>query len=162
MIKSLSITNLRCFETAALNNLRRINVVVGRNAAGKTALLEAIRLAVGATPGVAWQIISVRGIPIFLQPNPNREQFEALWTAWFYDFRIDQKIEMTLTDSDGIKKAVSIYFDPDKAITPTLPLFPQTAPQTGSPTVVPIAFERKIEDQRSVLYGTIATGTASS
>ncbi|MFZ0862026.1 MAG: AAA family ATPase, partial [Candidatus Sulfotelmatobacter sp.] len=39
MIESLTIENFRCFEKTTISDLRRVNVVVGNNGAGKTALL---------------------------------------------------------------------------------------------------------------------------
>ena len=54
MIKSLHAENFRCFKELDLSGLQRVNVVVGKNATGKTALLEAIRLALGGTPNVLW------------------------------------------------------------------------------------------------------------
>ena len=43
-LKSLSITGLRCLEQAALEPAPGINLVAGRNASGKTSLLEAVFL----------------------------------------------------------------------------------------------------------------------
>jgi AAA15 family ATPase/GTPase len=45
MIHSIDIRNFRCFERLEIGNCRRINLLVGDNGSGKTALLEAIFLA---------------------------------------------------------------------------------------------------------------------
>ena len=42
VIRNLRISNFRCFESAFLEDCRTINVIVGPNASGKTALLESI------------------------------------------------------------------------------------------------------------------------
>src|ERR1700731_504230 len=46
MITSVDIKNFRGFKELAANDIGRINVIVGDNASGKTAFLEAIYLAV--------------------------------------------------------------------------------------------------------------------
>jgi len=61
MIKSLRAENFRCFKEIEISELQRVNVVVGKNATGKTALLEAIRLALGGTPNVLWGMNPARG-----------------------------------------------------------------------------------------------------
>lgn len=44
MLQSLKIENFRCFRSFELNNLGRINLLVGKNNSGKTSLLEAVQL----------------------------------------------------------------------------------------------------------------------
>jgi hypothetical protein len=44
MYKSISVWNFKCFERVYVNDLKRLNVFVGKNGVGKTALLEAIFL----------------------------------------------------------------------------------------------------------------------
>jgi predicted ATPase len=44
MFKSISLKNFRGFENLALDGLQRVNLVVGKNNAGKTSLLEAVAL----------------------------------------------------------------------------------------------------------------------
>lgn len=42
MYKYFKINNFRCFEKLELPELERVNLIVGKNNVGKTALLEAI------------------------------------------------------------------------------------------------------------------------
>ncbi|WP_243397460.1 AAA family ATPase [Crocosphaera subtropica] len=42
MLKTLTIENYRCFENFSINNLSKINLIVGQNNIGKTSLLEFI------------------------------------------------------------------------------------------------------------------------
>src|SRR5437773_5511217 len=42
MLRSLHVSNFRGFSEVRLNNLQRVNLIVGRNNSGKTSLLEAI------------------------------------------------------------------------------------------------------------------------
>ena len=45
MITKLRISNFRCFKSLRLEGLRRLNLIIGLNASGKTALLEALAYA---------------------------------------------------------------------------------------------------------------------
>jgi len=44
MYKSIGVWNFKCFERLDVNNLKRLNIFVGKNGVGKTALLEAVFL----------------------------------------------------------------------------------------------------------------------
>jgi hypothetical protein len=44
MIDTIEIKNFRCFDRANLEDLKTVNLVVGRNGSGKTAFLEALFL----------------------------------------------------------------------------------------------------------------------
>lgn len=55
MITKAKLTQFRCFEALEVANLGRVNLVVGANGAGKTSLLEGIRL--------------LRAEPVFLRAN---------------------------------------------------------------------------------------------
>jgi AAA15 family ATPase/GTPase len=48
MLRVFSIRNFRCFENFKIEPLERVNLIAGKNNAGKTALLEAIFLHLGA------------------------------------------------------------------------------------------------------------------
>jgi len=68
MITSLHIRNFRGISDLRLNDLSRINVVVGRNNVGKSSVLEAIAIAVGAVnqdssvlKGILAQVLKWRG-----------------------------------------------------------------------------------------------------
>ncbi|MCA6558504.1 MAG: AAA family ATPase, partial [Pseudanabaena sp. M114S2SP2A07QC] len=44
MLKSLKIENFRCFPSFEMQQLGRLNLIVGTNNSGKTSILEAIQL----------------------------------------------------------------------------------------------------------------------
>lgn len=155
MLKSFTAHNFRCFRSVELADLRRINLVVGKNAAGKTALLEAIRLGLAGTPQVLWQMNAVRGALNYFPQPPTREQFEAFWNSYFYNFDPSDPILTECVDSSGHKATLKVSYDPKKAVTP-LP------PQPGQPgaslvsTIVPLAFDRTdFSGKHSVLYGSV-------
>ena len=61
MINSLTVRNFRCFEHLSVERCKRVNVIVGDNGSGKTALLEAIFLALGVTTDVPLRYRQQRG-----------------------------------------------------------------------------------------------------
>jgi predicted ATPase len=145
MLKTLSVQNFRCFERFELNDLKRLNIVVGRNAAGKTALLESIRLACGGTPTIAWNLSSQRGHPVAIQPNPTPDIFEAPWRPLFFNFNFKNEVKIAFTNTDGRTATLRMFSDPKRSITPTSPpLQPGAVMATwGVPSpITPIAFER--------------------
>lgn len=50
MIDDLEIQNFKCFQSVSVKGLAQINIIVGDNGSGKTALLEALYLVCGNTP----------------------------------------------------------------------------------------------------------------
>jgi len=156
MIKSLHVVNFRCFKDVDLSDLRRINVIVGKNATGKTALLEAVRLALGGTPALLWTMNQNRAFFTNFPQPPTREQFEAIWSPYFFDFSISNPISTECFDSDGHQARLKIFFDPQKSVT-TVPQ--QQQPPLNPTTIVPLAFERTdFAGRTSTLYGSVNAG----
>jgi len=60
MITSIRVENFRCFEKLQIDNMGLINVIVGKNGAGKTSLLEALFLP-GGDPPLALHLEGMRG-----------------------------------------------------------------------------------------------------
>jgi hypothetical protein len=52
MINEIKISNYRCYKNLTIKDLGRINIIVGENGSGKTALLEALMLP-GNLPRIA-------------------------------------------------------------------------------------------------------------
>ncbi|MEM1169758.1 MAG: ATP-binding protein [Cyanobacteria bacterium P01_H01_bin.35] len=62
MLKSLTINNFRCFQSFELQQLSRVNLLVGMNNSGKTSMLEAIQLLYSfLQPDKFQKIMSYRG-----------------------------------------------------------------------------------------------------
>ena len=141
MLKSIEIDGFRGFNSLQIKDLRRVNLIVGPSASGKTAFLEAVRLAVGATPGVLWSLNSYRGLLVGVPTPLSREQFESAWSSYFYNFDLTRPIQFNMTDESGRRASVRIYFDAKAAVTPT----PQQGFHgTSAPsTIAPLAFERR-------------------
>ena len=155
MLKNLKVSNFRCFKELHLENLRHVNVVVGRNAAGKTAVLEAIKVGLDASPGVMPWLNQNRNIPTVLPANPSGDQFQDLFRDFFYDFDIAREIEIWMQDSQQATASLRIYFDPKKAITTQMSIGFQRVPASVPNTIVPLAFERlDFNNQKSTAYAT--------
>jgi len=157
MIESFQVENFRSFRDLELKGLPIVNMIVGQSAAGKTALLEAIRMGLGATPTVAWQLSATRGIAVPMPINPTREQFDAAWKPYFRDFDITRTIKFNTSDSEGRAARLEMYFDQESPVTPILPnIAPAPNTPTLTNTIIPLAFKRKsFTSEENTLYATV-------
>lgn len=142
MIVDFDIENFRCFKHAKLRDLRRVNLIVGDNASGKTALLEALYLSANAQPMAASFIRTARNRPT---PFPGTEQtviwdrayLEAYWEDLFYDCSHSNIIKANFTDSAKRNIVVEISYgnnDKDLAIGLIPPLIFQRKGLDGDET----------------------------
>src|SRR5437016_1643178 len=92
MLKSLSINNFRCFKKVRLEGLKRVNIVTGRNATGKTALLESLFMAGGGSPLVVLKLRAFRGMGDNVQIS--NTTLTRLWEDLFWCFDIHHPIEI--------------------------------------------------------------------
>lgn len=77
MLKHIKIRNFRSFKKLDINGLGRINLISGRNNAGKTALLESFQLHVSNfSPNAIHSILSER--EEFFSKNASRDDFSPL------------------------------------------------------------------------------------
>lgn len=118
MIQSLSVKNFRCFPTLELRDFGKYNIVVGENGSGKTALLEALFLPGNGIQGNAiYRTHRGMVIPAF---SPERNDYESIFDDFFFDFRTDLPIEITLGGSYDNLRSVKMFFKP----VAELPLLP--------------------------------------
>jgi len=93
MYQSFQAKNFRCFRDLVISTLERVNLIVGKNNVGKTALLEALFIHCGAyNPELTLRINAFRGIEsttIELVPWA-----EMPWDSLFHDFNISESIEL--------------------------------------------------------------------
>jgi predicted ATPase len=144
MISSLRIENFRCYEDLRLDDLGTVNVIVGDNASGKTALLEAIFLASTGNPEVNWRLKSWRGIST-VTVQRTRKSFEALWAELFFDSKKDIKI--TLIGSPENQRTLNVGWDRGKSGTVAVETMERSAATSSdSTTVIPIVFDTEKAD----------------
>ncbi|SFF12936.1 ATP/GTP-binding protein [Nitrosomonas sp. Nm166] len=116
MIEKIEIKNYRCFESLTLNGLGRINIIVGPNSSGKTALMEAIFLASGINPELALRIKKFRGLET-RSISQNKVSYEELWKDLFYDFDQTKTIEISINGSlPEFCRNLSIAYQRDKPL----------------------------------------------
>jgi|CXWL01.1.fsa_nt_gi hypothetical protein len=99
MIRTIDLKNFRGIQHARIEGAKRINVLVGPNGTGKTALLEGIFLAAGNTPENLLKMKQFRGRDPGMVVDP-RSIGAALWADTFRD-PIYGKASIELTGDDA-------------------------------------------------------------
>jgi hypothetical protein len=138
MIESLSVTNFRGVERLELHGLKRINVIVGENSSGKTALLEAVFLAGGGSPEIALRMQAQRGLVQVIQISLDRSSYESLWRHFFCGFDQKKVISIALLGSEANTRSVTVAYRTEDSQT-----LPFGKGLLESPFIVPITFEWK-------------------
>ena len=139
MLQSLAIQRFKSIDRAEVSGLASLNIIVGKSASGKTALLEAIRTGLSGLPASLWNSSSTRGgfLPIPQQPSP--DTFEAMWRPFFYDFDTDKHIIIKMVDNFGRAANVDCFIDRDVSISVPVVMMPGTpvyAPASINPFVM--------------------------
>jgi hypothetical protein len=107
---SFEIHNFRCFDSFELSPLSLVNLITGMNGVGKTAILEALFLNVGATnPTCALRVNLWRGL------GGVGEWTGMLWRTLFWHFKSADPIRLVRTDSRGKKSTLTITIAPSAA-----------------------------------------------
>jgi len=107
---SFEINNFRCFDSFELSPLSLVNLITGMNGVGKTAILEALFLHVGATnPTCALRVNLWRGL------GGAGEWTGMLWRTLFWQFKTADPIRLVRTDSRGKKSTLTITIAPSAA-----------------------------------------------
>jgi len=128
MIKTAKIENFRCFRSARIDDCRAVNIILGKNAAGKTALLEALFLALGRGPEVALRFRVWRGFEQNTVNTAPGDLDRPLWRDLFNDFDMSKTIKVSLTGTDIHARSVEIKYDERQTFATTstnpVPMFP--------------------------------------
>ncbi len=114
MIKSAEFRNFRSFNHARLENCARINIVVGDNGSGKTALLEGLFLAAGPSPEIALRTRAWRGYEGERYTGTNEEVERALWGDLFHKFDFEKAASVSLLGSHDHNRSLKITFRSQK------------------------------------------------
>lgn len=109
MIDSIKIKNFRCFENAELKKCNRVNIVVGENGVGKTALLEAIFLTLASSPEIALRFRVFRGMESNIVSGAPKGIEQALWSDLFYRYDDEKVISVDLQGSGPEARSLNIY-----------------------------------------------------
>ncbi|MBD2137310.1 AAA family ATPase [Anabaena sp. FACHB-1237] len=108
MLKSVKIENFRGFKSFEIQQLGRINLLVGENNSGKTSILEAIQLLCSRTNLEPLGEIMINRGEYFWSDDP-REERELNISHLFYDhqFNIDSQFSISGIN-DNIKEEFSV------------------------------------------------------
>lgn len=95
MFKSVSVRNFRILDELKVDNLKRINLIGGKNNSGKSAFLEALFLLTGATNPTFRNLARFRGIHD-IEAVGNLDAVRSLvWDPLFLGFDTRRTIEIT-------------------------------------------------------------------
>jgi RecF/RecN/SMC N terminal domain len=107
MINSIIIHNFRCFKDTRIDNCRRLNVIVGDNGSGKTALLEAIFLTLSGSMEVSLRFRQQRGLDGAFS-GTLRAIEQAIWRDYFYNLDWNNSISVKLLGSGDEARSLDI------------------------------------------------------
>ena len=95
MIDEINIHHFRCFKQLQITDLKKLNLVVGPNASGKSALMEAIFLSSGPfAASTALQLRAIRRMGNQLQSPTDIQSYKSIWEDLFYDFNSDERVSI--------------------------------------------------------------------
>jgi len=115
MLDSIDINHFRCFERVSLKDLKRVNVIVGRNASGKTALLEAIYLTLGV-PALSLKVRTWRGLSNLFQVSDQPSTINAIWRDYFYKFDQSNPASIVFKGSQDLARSFIIRCEPESGV----------------------------------------------
>ena len=112
MIRDISIQNFRCFENTVISGFRIVNLITGKNNAGKTALLEALLIGSSPRPDT---IASLKGY------RHESEEFdktlpERAWDSMFFSQDNSQQISIQVNKDDNKSSKIFVSIDDDNSI----------------------------------------------
>jgi ABC-type transport system involved in cytochrome c biogenesis ATPase subunit len=107
MISEIKIRNFKCFERLDLAGCRRVNVLVGDNGSGKTALLEALFWALSSNPQMVLRYRQQRGLDGSFTGSPQQIE-QAIWREYFFEHDWKRTIAIELVGSGPESRSVKI------------------------------------------------------
>jgi AAA15 family ATPase/GTPase len=105
VIRSLEVNNFRCFKSASFPDLRRLNIVTGKNGSGKTALLESLFVVGGGSAEIYIRTNIFRGRD-FIGFTP--DSVMPIFEDFFYNFDPTDGMRIVFKDSNGDEREVRI------------------------------------------------------
>jgi AAA15 family ATPase/GTPase len=109
MIRDISIQNFRCFENTTISGFGTVNLITGKNNAGKTALLEALILASLPIPE------TIASLKAYRNESPEFDKIlpERAWDSLFLDQDNSKNISLQINEDNDQSSKVSIFIDDD-------------------------------------------------
>lgn len=107
MLKEIVIKNFRCFDNLKVSGFGRVNLISGKNNAGKTALLEATFLNSAPRSDTVYLLRQVRRE----QVSFNKALPERTWTNFFFEQNENNRILIEAILENGDSKTVDIFIE---------------------------------------------------
>ncbi len=108
MLESFEIKNFRCFRDIKIEPFARVNLIMGSNNVGKTALLEAIYLHMaGNNLQIVANINGFRGIPLTF-PTPS-DDMVGNCRSLFHSDASNEPIQLIIQNDDKKRRSLEIY-----------------------------------------------------
>ncbi len=118
MISEVHLKNFRGFKDFAVTKFSGINVIVGDNGAGKTALLEAIWLTLCASPQKAMMLRQLRGLDLTFAGTPP-EIISSFYGDLFHGMNTTVPVEVELKGEGFENRSLKIFARPSNLVLPT-------------------------------------------
>lgn len=106
MIHTLFLDHFRCYEHLKVDGLQRVNVIVGGNGTGKTAILESIFMASGGSPELSLRLQNFRGMGTSAEISG--DGLRGLWRDLFSDFDQSKPVKIVLGDRSKKPRSLTI------------------------------------------------------
>ncbi len=108
MITSFQISNFRAFRDVKVDNCRLVNIIVGDNGSGKTALLEGLFLTAGVSPELILRTFDWRGYPRSQVSGNPEDLHEAFWSDLFFKFNTKSGAVISLKGTGAQNRSVTV------------------------------------------------------
>lgn len=152
MITTLEIENFRCFKHLKLEHLSQINIIVGKNGSGKTALAEA--LVTVLTPVTRmWQLRDQRKGSGSVLVNLRPRDFRGLWRHFFYAMQEDSTIRITVSGTEKTDtNQIALYYDKAHSEETVSLSLAENTMNTDADRLAPLVFSQKTATGESKDY----------
>ena len=142
-VTSAKIVNFRGFSDVNLDDIRRINILVGDNGVGKTAFLEALFLAASNSLEKVLDMRRGRALPMGGKMFSGDNTWEFLLGDFFHNFNKSQNIELSIKGNNNYERKLRIF----REFKPSLVSMDNV---NGAPRSIrsPISFEWKENNQK--------------
>jgi predicted ATPase len=107
MIRSFEVRNFRCFEHLKVDDCGRINVIVGDNGSGKTALLEALFMPLAPTTEIAARFRQQRGLENAFSGSARAIEY-AIFGDLFFQRDMTRTVIITLSGDGPEARSLTI------------------------------------------------------
>lgn len=160
MVDSIEINNFRSFREIKAGGFRRINLLVGDNGSGKTALLEALFLAAGVSPELVLRTRGWRGAGFeagkVMLSQEDRDK--TIWADLFHKFQTTKPAFIALKGEKEENRTVTIQFHERGRVKLTPPGRGKDGPPRATPQPASFEFKWKIQGFPDVTVAPVFQG----